>query len=250
MARLGNNSLSARSVLLSYPTQYHWQITDQCTERDFPRERNTWSWSVWNEISLHGWIFLWSINIWHWVSHRLLYPVLPKDEIQRRVCSVVPLRPGKTASPNSAGRYSYSFCNRKTTSGFRWSCVNPSWKKIDMHVSPSQSTLHRTAPIPISQASSCLKRIRYLIVEETSDIKPSRILDTSVLDEIRILVPARSSRSSAFVVPVHVSKLSASLILEYWLANNSSAQSCGSLMMFERSSRPVPKDWVWTWFGK
>jgi len=75
-----------------------------------------------------------------------------------------------------------------------------------MHVFLSPSILYR-APLPMSQVSSCSRYICYLIVDGTSDIKPPRILDTSVLDEIRILVPARSSSTSAFIWPVYVRKL-------------------------------------------
>jgi len=246
--KLGSISLLARSVFLSRLVQCHWHITGQCVERDFPRERDTWSRSIRNEISLYGWIFPCSIDIRHWAWYRLLYPVLPEDEIQRRICSIVSLRPGEAATPNSAGCYSF-VCDRKTTNGFRWSSVNPSWKKIDMHVFLSPSILYR-APLPMSQVSSCSRYICYLIVDGTSDIKPPRILDTSVLDEIRILVPARSSSTSAFIWPVYVRKLFMSPFAEDWLIADSSAQICGSLMLFERSSRPVLRVWVWAWFGK
>ena len=205
IVKLGSISLLARSVLLSRLVQCHWQITGQRTERDFPRERDTWSRSVRNEIPLYGWILPCLMDIRHWVWYRLLYPVLPEDEIQRWICSIVSLRPSKTVTPNSAGCYSF-ICDRKTTNGFRWSSVNLSWKKIDMHVFLSQSILYR-APLPISQVSSCSRCIYYLIADGASDIKPPRILDTSVLNEIRILVPARSSCASAFIVPVYVRKL-------------------------------------------
>lgn len=71
---------------------------------------------------------------------------------------------------------------------------------------------------PLEFCKSLLEKNRYACFSEPkhsvqsspaniSDIKPPRILDTSVLNEIRILVPARSSCTSAFIVPVYRTNL-------------------------------------------